>query len=53
MWLRLQVRVQSLQLLLFLLAVCHVVVVVQDSLLDLPLWQLLRTAEMLLARLNR
>ena len=41
------VEVQSLQLLSFLYCVCHVLVVVQDSLIDPNLVRLLQTAEML------
>nr|CAG4645159.1 EOG090X0EPT [Leptodora kindtii] len=42
-----QVEVQSLQILSFLYCICHVLVVVQDSLADPNLIRLLQTAEML------
>ena len=45
-------KVQSLQIAVFLLTVCHVVVVVQDNVADVGLWNLLRTAEMIKVCVN-
>lgn len=38
---------ESLQILLFLYAVCHVVIVVSDWFIDLEVWKLMRTCFML------
>ncbi|KAH3761061.1 protein SMG9 [Pelomyxa schiedti] len=43
------VELQSIQLAVWLISVCHIVIVVQDALTDLNLWRLLRTAEMVKA----
>jgi len=40
-------ELQSIQLGVFLLSICHVVIVVQDYVTDLNLWHYLRTIEML------
>jgi len=47
MSLEVMVEVQSVQLVMFLLSVCHVLVTVSEGVLDMTLLKLLRTALML------